>query len=82
MSKLECQTKMAALGIYKAKFEKRPLSFMSEIGIFDIFFKRLYEETFEDLTINRAIENFKPAPLCPIKWWFSKCLRNYTKVLF
>ena len=37
---------------YKAKFEKSPLLFRSEIGIFDIFFKKLYEESFEDLQIN------------------------------
>ena len=38
---------------YKAKFAKQmPLLFRSEIGIFDIFFKRLYEESFEDLQIN------------------------------
>ena len=36
---------------YKAKFEKRPLLFRSEVGIFDIFFKRVYEEIFEDLQI-------------------------------
>ena len=34
---------------YKVKFEKRLLLFRSEIGIFDIFFKRLYEKRFEDL---------------------------------
>ena len=37
---------------YKVKFEKRPLLFRSEIGIFDIFLKRMYEESFEDLQIN------------------------------
>ena len=37
---------------YKPKLEKRPLLFRSEIGIFDIYFKRLYEESFEDLQIN------------------------------
>ena len=38
---------------YKPKLEKRPLLlFRSEIGIFDIFIKRLYEESFEDLQIN------------------------------
>ena len=34
---------------YKVEFAKRLLLFRSEIGIFDIFFKRLYEESFEDL---------------------------------
>ena len=37
---------------YKAKFEKRPLLFKSGEGIFDIFLKRLYEESFEDLQVN------------------------------
>ena len=38
---------------YKAKFEKKsPFLFRSEVGIFDIFFKRLYEKSFEDLQIN------------------------------
>ena len=36
---------------YKVKFEekKKRLLFRSEIGTFDICFKRLYEESFEDL---------------------------------
>ena len=34
---------------YKAKFEKKPLLLRSEIGIFEIFFKRLHEKSFEDL---------------------------------
>ena len=37
---------------YKTKFEKRPLLFRSEIDIFDIFFSRLYKESFEDLQIS------------------------------
>ena len=37
---------------YKAKFEKRSVLFRSEIGTFGIFFKRLQEESFEDLQIN------------------------------
>ena len=37
---------------YKAKFEKRSYLFRSEIGIFDILFKSLYAESFEDLQIN------------------------------
>ena len=36
---------------YKAKSGKRSLSFRSEIGVFDILFKRLYEESFEDLQV-------------------------------
>ena len=36
---------------YKLKFEKKPLLFRSDVDIFDIFFKRLYEESFEDLQI-------------------------------
>ena len=31
---------------------KKALLFRSRVGIFDIFFKRLYEESFEDLQIN------------------------------
>ena len=34
---------------YKGKFEKMLLLFRSEIGIFDIIFKRLYKESSEDL---------------------------------
>ena len=37
---------------YKAKFGKRPILFRFKIGIFDIFFERLYKESFEDLQIN------------------------------
>ena len=37
---------------YKLKFEKLPLLFRSEIDLFEIFFKRLYKESFEDLQIN------------------------------
>ena len=53
---------------HNAKFEKRPLV-RSEIGIFDIFFKRLCKERFENLQI--VIENFKPLPHL-IKWWSFK----------
>ena len=42
---------MAAIWIWR-KVWKKPLLFRSEIGIFDIFFKKLYEESFEDLQIN------------------------------
>ena len=37
---------------YNATFENRSLLFKSEIGIFDIFFKRLYEKSLQDLQIN------------------------------
>ena len=43
-----CDTKMVVFE-YKVKFEKRFRLLRSEIGIFDIYFKRLYEESFEDL---------------------------------
>ena len=33
----------------RQNFQKRLLLFRSEIGIFDIFLKVLYEEKFEDL---------------------------------
>ena len=36
---------------YKAKSGKSSLSFRSEIGVFDMLFKRLYEESFEDLQV-------------------------------
>ena len=37
----------------KVKFKKRPFLFRSEIGIFDIFFERMYEEkNFGDLEVN------------------------------
>ena len=36
---------------YEAKFE-RHLLFRSKIGAFDLFFKRLFEESFEHLEIN------------------------------
>ena len=37
---------------YNPKFENRPLLFRSEIDIFEIFLKRLYKESLEDLQIN------------------------------
>ena len=37
---------------YKAKLGKSPLLFRSEKGIFDTFFKRLSEDSLEDLQIN------------------------------
>ena len=37
---------------YKAKFEKKAFLFRSEISIFDIFFKKFYEKSIEDLKIN------------------------------
>ena len=42
---------------YKAKLKETFLLFRSKIGIFDIFFKRLYEEGFEDLQ-NNSNRNF------------------------
>ena len=54
---------------YKAKFEKRPLSFRSEIGIFDIFFKRVGIKKVLKICKSIVIENFKSVPLCSIKWW-------------
>ena len=50
---------------YAAKLEKRLLFFRSKIYIFNIFFKRLWEERFEDLQI--VIENVKPVPLQPFE---------------
>ena len=50
----------------RQNLKKRLLLFRSEIGLFDISFKRLYEESFEDLQ-PIIIENFKPVPLCLIK---------------
>ena len=48
---------MSKLAILKWKnirqnLKKGPLLFRSEIGIFDIFFKRLHEVNFEDLQLN------------------------------
>ena len=37
---------------YKSKIEKKVYLFRSGIGIFEIFFKSLYEESFDDLQIN------------------------------
>ena len=51
----------------KAKFEKRPLLFGSEIGIFDIFLKDYIKKVLK-IYKSIIIENFKPMPLCPIKW--------------
>ena len=44
--------RMSNLVILKWGFFKYKAEFKSEIGIFDIFFKRLYEKCFEDLQIN------------------------------
>ena len=49
----------------KQYLKKRLLLFWSEIGIFDILFKRLHEETLEDLQIN---SNWKFQTRA-IKWW-------------
>ena len=48
---------------YKVKFEKRPVLFNSEIGVFDIFFKRICEKVLK-IYISIVIENFKPMSLC------------------
>ena len=37
---------------YNAKFEKRPLLFRSKEGIFNIFLKRMCEESLDDLQTN------------------------------
>ena len=42
------------------------LLFRSKISTFDIIFKRLSRESFENLQI--VVEHFKPVSLCPIKW--------------
>ena len=60
------------------KVWKKPLLFRSEIGIFDIFFKKLYEESFK-IYKSIVIENFKPVPLCPMKWWPFKVFVNLQK---
>ena len=44
----------------------RPLLFRSERSIFNMLFKRLAEESFEDLRV--VIENFESLLLCSIKW--------------
>ena len=36
----------------KQNLKKQPLFFRSKIGIFDVFFKRLCKESFEDLEFN------------------------------
>ena len=36
----------------KVKCEKKPLYFRSKIGIFDMFLKRVYKESFQDFQIN------------------------------
>ena len=37
---------------YKTKFEKNAFLFRSAIGSLEVFFKRLYEERFEDVQSN------------------------------
>ena len=58
---------------YKAKFEKKPILFRSEIDIFDLFFK-----SFEDLQIS-SNENFETVQLCPRKWRPFKVFVNLDK---
>ena len=56
----------------KAKFGKRPVLFTFEISIFDIFFKRLYEESFEDLQVHSNLTFQTRATMshkwCPLKF--------------
>ena len=52
---------------YKAKLEKRPLLFRSEIGILTYFLKDCPKK-FLKIFKSIVIENFKPGQLCPIKW--------------
>ena len=67
---------------FKVKFEKRPLLFRSEIGIFDIFCNSLYEESFEDLQINGNWKFHTPATLSHKIVALKSFYWNYTKVLF
>ena len=48
---------------YKAKFEKSPLLFRSEIGILKDCTKKVLK-----IYKSVVITNFKPVPLCLIKW--------------
>ena len=51
---------------YKENLKKVPLSFRFEIGIFDIFLKRLSKKVLK-IYKSISIENFKLVPLCPFK---------------
>ena len=51
-----------------------PLLFRSERRIFDIIFKRIFQERFEHLQI--VTETFESVPLCPIKWWSFKVFQK------
>ena len=53
---------------HKTKFEKKNF-FRSEIGIFDIFFKRLCKESFEDLEFNSNWKFQTRAALWPLKFF-------------
>ena len=54
---------------YKAIFEKKVSFIRSEIGIFDMCFKRLYcAKKVLKIYKSIVIENIKPVPQCPIKW--------------
>ena len=59
---------------YKTKSEQKK----AKLGIFDIFFKSLYE-FFLKICKSAVIENFKPVPLRPIKWRPFKVLANLHK---
>ena len=55
-------------------FKKRPLLFMSEIDIFDVFFKRLYEESFQDL------QKLKISNLCHYVHKIAPLLSNFGEI--
>ena len=61
---------------------KKGLLFRSEIGIFDMFFKRLYEESFEDLQINSNWKFQIRATIYNEMVTIQNVLWNYTKVPF
>ena len=48
----------------RQNLKKRPLLFRSEIGVFDIFFKKVLR-----VYKSKATENFKSVPLCSIKFF-------------
>ena len=70
---------------YKAKLKKRKnlkTLFRSKIGIFYIFFKRLYKESFQDLKSN-CNWKFQTRVTMPNKMTvLLKYLQNFTKALF
>ena len=52
---------------YKAKFEKRSLLFRSKLGVLTCFLKDCTKKVLK-IYKSIVIKNFKPVPLCPIKW--------------